>query len=163
MASNDEAEKRNEERRRPSLRTLVAPLAVVLLVILSAWALMTVSTAFQVPPTDFVQLPTSPLSNTGQVVMFVATSAINQKGEAVGVKGYLETVSGQPVAGAKIYAQYYFEYNYRTQAAATDQNGYFEIHFPMNWTGGLPLTLTYFGDNQHEGLKVVYSLSGESL
>jgi len=95
--------------------------------------------------------------------MFVSTGAIIQKGEAVGVKGYLETVSGQPVVGAKVYAQYYFEYNYRTQAVATDQNGYFEIHFPMNWTGELPLTLTYFGDDQHEGLKVVYSLSGESI
>ena len=163
MASNDEAEKRNEKRRRPSVKGLVALLIVVFLVILSAWALMTVSTTFQIPPSDFVALPTSPLSNKGQGVMFVSTSAITQKGVAVGVKGHLETISGQPVVGAKVYAQYYLQGNYRTQAVATDENGYFEIHFPMNWTGWLPLTLTYFGDDQHQGLKVVYSMSGESI
>lgn len=159
MASNDEA----EQRKRPSVKGLVALLIVVFLVVLSAWTLMTVSTTFQIPPSDFVQLPTSPLSNTGQGVMFVSASAITQKGVAVGVKGYLETMSGQPVVGAKVYAGYYLEGVYRTQTAATDENGYFEIHFPMNWTGWLPLTLTYFGDGQHQGLKVVYSMSGESI
>ena len=159
MASNDEA----EQRKRPSVKGLVALLIVVVLVILSAWTLMTVSTTFLIPPSDFVALPTSPLSNKGQGVMFSSASAITQKGVAVGVKGYLETMSGQPVVGAKVYAQYYLEGAYRTQAVATDQNGYFEIHFPMNWTGWLPLTLTYFGDDQHQGLKVVYSMSGESI
>jgi hypothetical protein len=160
MASNDEAE---QKRRRPSVKSLVALLVVIVLVILSAWTLTTVSTTFQIPPSSFVALPTSPLSNTGQGVTFSSASAITQKGVAVGVKGYLETMSGQPVVGAKVYAQYYLEGAYRTQAGATDQNGYFEIHFPMNWTGWLPLTLTYFGDDQHQGLKVVYSMSGESI
>jgi hypothetical protein len=95
--------------------------------------------------------------------MFASVNAITEKGVAVGVKGYLETISGQPVAGAKVYAHYYLDGDYRTQAVSTSDNGYFEIHFPMNWTGWLPVTLTYFGGDQYQGIAVVYSLSGENL
>ncbi|HUK50304.1 MAG TPA: hypothetical protein VLV18_04655, partial [Terriglobales bacterium] len=63
----------------------------------------------------------------------------------------------------QVYVHYYLESAYRTQVGTTDSNGYFEIHFPMNWTGWLPLTMTYFGDNQHEGLQQIFSLPGENL
>ena len=82
---------------------------------------------------------------------------------AMGVKGYLVTPSGQPVAGASVYVQYYLQGAYRTQVGTTDQNGYFEIHFPMNWTGWLPLTMIYFGDAQHQGVRQTVSLAGENL
>ncbi len=159
MASNDEAER----RRRPSIKGIITILIIVGAVILAAWTLATISTASQIPPSAFVKLPTTPLSKNGQSVMFGSVSAVAQKGVAVGVKGYLETASGLPVVEAKVYAQYYLQGEYRTQAATTDQNGYFEIHFPMNWTGWLPLTLTYFGDDQHQGLMVLSSVSGQNL
>jgi hypothetical protein len=103
------------------------------------------------------------VSKNGEIVKFVSIGAVAQKGVAVGVKGYLETVSGKPVSGAMVYVQYYFQGAYRTQAATTDQNGSFEINFPMNWTGWLPVTLTYFGDGQHQGLTAVFSVSGENI
>jgi hypothetical protein len=90
----------------------------------------------------------------------VATVA--QKGVAVGVRCYLRAVSGVPVAGATVCLTY-FLVKYRTQAATTDQNGYFQVHLPMNWTGWLLLTLTYFGDEQHQGLEQQFSVSGENL
>jgi hypothetical protein len=90
----------------------------------------------------------------------VATVA--QKGVAVGVRCYLRAVSGVPVAGATVCFTY-FLVKYRTQAATTDQNGYFQVHLPMNWTGWLLLTLTYFGDEQHQGLEQQFSVSGENL
>lgn len=160
MASNEAEQKK---RWGLPVEGLVALVIVVFLVIISAWALVTVGPTSQFPPSEFVTLPTSPLSNKGQGVMFASVSAITEKGVAVGVKGYLETTSGQPVAGANVYAQYYLQGNYRTQAVSTSDNGYFEIHFPMNWTGWLPVTLTSFGDDQHQGITVVYSLSGENL
>jgi len=142
----------------------VSILALVLLaVILSGWALVTVSRAFQIPPSDFVTMPTSPLSKSGQVTKLNSVTPIIQNGVTVGVTGYLQTTSGQAVSGAQVYAQYYLEGAYRTQVATTDVNGYFEIHFPMNWTGWLPLTLAYFGDAQHEGLQQIFSLPGENL
>jgi hypothetical protein len=160
MASNDEAEQ--TRRRGLPVKGLIALIIIVVLVIVSGWALVTVGTT-QLRPSEFVTLPASPLSNKGQVVIFASVSPITEKGVAVGVKGYLETASGQPISGAMVYAQYYLEFNYRTQAVSTGDNGYFEIHFPMNWTGWLPVTLTYFGDNQYQGVTAVYSLSGESL
>jgi uncharacterized GH25 family protein len=95
--------------------------------------------------------------------MFTSVTSIVQNGVTVGVTGYLQTASGQPISGAQVYVHYYLESAYRTQVGTTDANGYFEIHFPMNWTGWLPLTMTYFGDNQHEGLQQVFSLPGENL
>lgn len=158
MASNDA-----ERRKRPSLKGILLILIVAVAVILAAWSLVTVSKASEVPPSAFVPLPTTPLSKTGESVNFVSVSAVTQNGVAVGVKGYLQTPSGQPVAGATVYAQYYYRSDYRTQGTTTDQNGYFEIRFPMNWTGWIPVTLTYFGDAQHQGLMAVFSLSGENL
>jgi hypothetical protein len=108
-------------------------------------------------------LPATPLSKTGEGVTFASVSPIGQNGIAVGVKGFLRTSTGQPVVGAQVYARYYLDGAYRAQVASTDQNGYFEIRFPMNWTGWLALTLIYFGDGQHQGLMTVFSLSGEGL
>ena len=159
MASNNEAER----RKRPSIKTLAVLLVLVVAVVLTAWTLVTVSTASQLPRSDFVTLPTTPLSRKGVSVRLVSISPIAQKGVAVGVRGYLETFSGQPVVGAKVYVQYYLHGAYRTQAATTDQNGSFEIIFPLNWTGWLPVTFTYFGDDQYQGLTVVSSVSGENL
>jgi hypothetical protein len=136
---------------------------VVVSVALAGWVLVTVSTTSQIPSSDFVSLPTTPLSNKGDRVIFVNVSAIGQGGVAVGLKGYLQTISGKPLAGATVYMTYYLQGSYRTQVATTGQNGYFEAHFPMNWTGWLPLTLTYFGDDQHQGLKQVFSVSGQNL
>jgi len=125
--------------------------------------MVTVSHAFQIQPSDFVTLPSTHLSRSGTVTVFASVTPIVQNGLAVGVEGYLQTASGQPVAGAQVYAQYYLENAYRTQVGTTDSNGYFQINFPMNWTGWLPLTMTYFGDSQHEGLQQAVSLPGENL
>lgn len=125
--------------------------------------MVTVSDTFEIRSSDFVTLPTTPISKTGQIVAFQDVSTIMENNLAVGVQGYLETSSGQPVVGASVYVQYYFEENYRNQVGVTDSNGFFQIHFPMNWTGWLPLTITYFGDNQHQGLQQIVSLPGETL
>jgi hypothetical protein len=160
MASNDEAEPR---RGRPSVKNVVALVILVILVVLSAWALVTVGKISQIPPSTFVGLPTAPLSNRGQPVMLVSVSTIYQKGVALGANGYLETTSGQPVVGAKVYVQYYLNGAYETQVSTTGQDGSFEFHFPMNWTGSMPVTFMYFGDDQHQGLRSNTSLPGESL
>ena len=166
MASNDEAEPR---RSRPSVKSIVALLILVILVLMSAWSLATISKIGQIwllgvsPSSTFVNLPKTPLSNHGQPVMLVSINTISQKGLAVGVSGYLDTTSGQPVVGAKIYLQYYVNGAYETQVSTTDQNGYFEIHLPINWDGSLPVTFTYFGDDQHQGLTLNSSLPGENL
>lgn len=158
MGKTDEA-----ERRRPSYQTIIIALVVVISIVVTAWALVIVSTESQIPSSDFVQLPAAPLSTKGDETAFVSVSAVSQEGLAVGVKGYLQSSSGSPIAGAKVYLTYYFQGAYRTQVATTDQNGYFEVRFPMNWTGWLPLTLTYFGDEQHKGLRQVFNVSGENL
>lgn len=158
MASNDEAEPR---RRRPSVKSIVSLFMLVILVALSASALVTVSNVTQIPPSTFVNLPTTPLSNYGETVTLISIGTVSQKGVAVGAKGYLETASGQPVTGANVYVQYFFNGGYRTQVGTTDQNGYFEIHFPINWDGSLPVTFTYFGNGQHQGFRLNYSLPGE--
>ena len=158
MANNDEAER----QRRISYSSIIMILVVVISIVGAGWALVTVSTASQIPSTDFVAVPNQPLSYKGEQVMFVSVTAIYQKGVAVGVKGYLKTASGGPVADASVYLTYYLNFNYRTQVTTTDQNGYFQVYFPMNWTGWLPLTGTYFGDDQYQGLKQQFSVSGES-
>ena len=159
MTSNDEAGSR---RRRPSTTTIVSLLVLVILVVLSAFALITVSKITQIPPSTFVNMPTTPLSNQGEAVELVSIGTVFQNGVAVGGMGHLETTSGQPVAGAMVYVRYFLNGAYQTQVATTDQNGYFEFHFPMNWDGSLPVTFTYFGDNQHVGFTLNYSLPGEA-
>jgi len=159
MESKHEAER----GRRPNTQTIALLLIVALSIVAAGWIMVTVSTTSQIPPSDFVTLPTTPLSTKGEKVMVVSVSAVGQKGVAVGVKGYLMTASGAPVAGAKVYMTYYLQGAYRTQVATTDQNGYFEAQFPMNWTGWLPLTLTYFGDEQHQGRTQVSSVSGQNV
>jgi hypothetical protein len=158
MAKVDEAEK----KRRVNTAVLIA-LIVAVCIIGSGFTLVSVSRAFQIPPSAFVTLPTTHLSKAGQVVFLESVAPVGQNSVAVGVKGYLKTASGQPVAGANVYVQYYLQGAYRTQVGTTDQNGYFEIHFPMNWTGWLPLTIIYFGDAQHEGVRQIVSLTGENL
>ena len=152
-----------ERSKRPGIQTIIMGLVVVFSVVIAGWVLVTVSTASQVPSSDFVTLPTTPLSNKGDRVAFVQVSAVADRGVAVGVKGYLKTTSGNQVTGATVYVTYYLQGAYRTQAATTDQNGYFEFHFPMNWTGWLPVTLTYFGDESHQGLTQTFSVSSENL
>lgn len=159
MANVNEAEK----KRRVSMKTVLIAVIILLSVIGSGYVLVTVSRTFQIRPSNFVTLPTSSVSKTGQVVVLDSVSSIVQGSVAMGVKGYLKTPSGQPVAGANVYVQYYLEGSYRTQVGITDQNGYFEINFPMNWTGWLPLTMIYFGDAQHQGLRQIVSLTGENL
>jgi len=160
MAGKDEAE---PGRVRPRFQAVVLLLLVAILFVLAGWALITVGSRSQVPSSDFVKLPTTQLSSKGERVVFVSVSNIaGQNGLAVGVDGYLKTASGAPVAGAKVYMTYYLQDSYRTQVATTDQNGQFEARFPMNWTGGLPLTLTYFGDDQHQGLAQTFSIPGDS-
>jgi len=144
-------------------QTILVGLIIVVLVVLSAFALVTVSRTFQIRPSDFVTLPATPVSRSGQVVTLDSVSAIVENNLAVGVQGYLETSSGQPVGGANVYVEYYLEGSYRTQVGTTDSNGFFQIHFPMNWTGWLPLTIVYFGDTQHQGLEQVFNLPGENL
>jgi hypothetical protein len=158
MAISDEAE---SARRRPSVKAIAILLVLVILVVLSALALVTIGNITQVPPSTFVNMPTTPLSTQGESMMLVSIGTVFQKGVAVGAKANLETMSGQPVVGAKVYVQYFFNGAYRIQVGTTGQNGYLEIHFPMNWDGSLPVTFTYLGDNQHQGFTLRYSLPGE--
>jgi hypothetical protein len=160
LKNKDEAEPKS---RRLGIQSIILLVIVGISVVFSAWALVTVSTVGQLPPSDFVSLPTTPLSTKGVSVNFVNVAPINQGGGvAVGVTGYLMTASGAPVSGAEVYMTYYLQGAYRTQVTTTDQNGLFQARFPMNWTGWLPLTLTYFGDDQHQGLARLLSLTGES-
>jgi hypothetical protein len=108
-------------------------------------------------------MPTAPISKSGAVVSLSSVSPIIENNLAVGVQGYLMTVSGQPVAGASVYVQYFLEGSLRTQVGVTDFTGFFQIRFPMNWTGWLPLTMVYFGDTQHQGVQQLVSLPGENL
>jgi hypothetical protein len=159
MAGKNEAE---PGRSRPRLQDVIPLVLVVILIVLAGWALVTVGGRSQIPSSDFVKLPTTQLSSKGEKVVFVSVSNIAQNGIAVGVDGYLKTASGAPVTGAKVYMTYFLQGSYRTQVATTDQNGHFEARFPMNWTGGLLLTLTYFGDDQHQGLAQAFSIPGDS-
>jgi len=148
-------------KRNVSVKSL-ALLAAVLVIIITAWALVTVSSTLP-PPSDFATLPSTPITKSGASVAFTKISPLTANGVADGLSGYLLTLSAAPVAGATVYVTYYFQGSYRTQSATTDQTGYFELHFPMNWTGSLPLTLIYFGDSQYKGIQQIVSLSGETL
>jgi len=150
-------------RGRLNKQNILVLVIVVVLVVLSAVALVTVSRTFEIRPSDFVTMPTTPVSKSGTVVLLNSVSAITESNLAVGVQGYLVTASGQPLAGASVYVEYYLEGSYRTQVGVTDSNGFFQIHFPMNWTGWLPLTVVYFGDAQHQGVQQSVSLPGENL
>jgi len=144
----------------PRTQTITLLLIVVLSLVASAWVMVTVSSTSRLPSSAFVELPTTPLSGTGERVVLVSVSAIAQQNMAVGVEGYVKTISGTPVAGAQIYATYYLQGSYRTQVATTDQNGHFELRFPMNWTGWLPIVFTYYGDAQHQGFKQRLNIAG---
>jgi hypothetical protein len=160
VSSKDDA----GSRKRFRIQAVIILLILAVSIVVAGWLLVTVSTTSNVPVSDFVTLPTTQLSKNGDLVKFVSISAIGQRGGvAVGIKGYLETLSGTPVAGAKVYMTYYLRGDYRTQVATTDQTGYFQAYFPMNWTGWLPITLTYFGDDNHQGLSQVFSVGGENL
>ena len=144
-------------------RSILLLIIVGLAVVVAGWTLVAVGSAFQAPPSDFVALPTTPLSKSGAVVIFSDLSTIMQQNRAVGARGYLVAGSGSPVAGVKIFVTYYFEGSYRTQSAVTNDKGYFELMFPLNWTGWFSMTFTYFGDSDHRGLVQAASLSGENL
>ncbi len=159
MEDKNEAQRTN---RKPRVSTILLLLIIAVSVALTGWGLMSVSSRFQIPTSEFVTLPTTQLSTTGNKVVFVSVSDIGQKGTAVGVQGNLMTATGTPVAGAKVYLTYYLSGYYRTQVAITDQNGHFEAQFPTNWTGYLPVTLTYFGDDRHQGLTQPFKVAGES-
>ena len=149
----------NAER---SVGISLALVAVLLVIIITGWALVTVSSTLP-PPSDFVVLPSTPLVRSGVAVTFANISQLGTNGVASGISAYLLTDSGAPVSGATVYMTYYFQGAYRTEQAITDQTGYFAKHFPMNWTGSLPLTLIYFGDSQHKGIQQVVSVAGENL
>jgi len=149
--------------RRLNYRSIMLVIIIALAVASTAWILVSVSTAFQTPPSVFVTLPTESPSKSGIVAVFSNVSTIMKQNRAVGVKGYLVVGSGSPVARAKVYVTYYFQGSYRTQTSDTDDKGYFEIQFPMNWTGWLPITLRYFGDAERRGLVQATSIYGENL
>lgn len=153
----------NQGRARP--RFIAFILLIIIGVAIAGVVLVTVSSTFQWTSSDFTTLPTGGITRQGIAVTFTNVSPLysSSKEVAVGVQGYLQTASGSPVAGAQVYMTYFFEGAYRTQMATTDQNGYFQATFPMNWTGWLPLTVTYFGDSQHRGLTRVLSITGETL
>ena len=158
MESNDAAQSKT---RRPRVQSIILLLILVISVVLAGWALVLVSRSSQVPPSDFVTLPATRVSTQGSKVIFVSVSGVSRGNLMVGVEGFLRTPSGTSVTGANVYMTYYLRGSYRTQVATTDQNGHFEALFPMNWTGWLPITLCYFGDDQHQGLTQVFSVSGE--
>jgi hypothetical protein len=151
------------KRQRVDYQSIALVTVVVVFIILSGWALVVVSTTFSAPQSDFVTMPNTPPSKSGADVIFSNVSPVADGNVAAGVRGYLLTRAGSSIAGASVYISYYFQGSYRTQVAVTDQNGLFQVQFPMNWTGWLPLTLTYFGDAQHRGLTQVVSVSGENL
>jgi len=148
---------------RFSKETIALGVVLVVLVCLSAFSLVTVARTFTIRPSNFVKLPTTKISKTGDVVTLDSVSTIFQNNLAAGMEGYLHGSSGQPVVGASVYVQYYVEGAYETQVGTTDSNGFFQIHFPINWTGWLPVTVYYFGDSQHQGLTQAVSLQGENL
>ena len=154
-------EGQTKSERAVGVRSL-ALVAVVLMIIITGWALVTVSSTLP-PPSDFVVLPNSQLSNSGTPVTFAKVSPLMSNGVADGVSGYLLTTSGTPVSGATVYMTYYLQGSYRTQQATTDETGYFMKAFPMNWTGSLPLTLVYFGGNQYKGIQQVVNVAGENI
>jgi len=153
----------NQSRARQ--RSIAFILLIVIGIAIAGVVLVTVSSTFQWTSSDFTALPAGGVAKQGIAVTFTNVSPLysSSKEVAVGVQGYLQTASGSPVAGAQVYMTYFFEGAYRTQMATTDQNGYFQATFPMNWTGWLPLTVTYFGDSQHRGLTRVFSITGETL
>jgi hypothetical protein len=150
-------------RSRMNYGSVMLLVVLALAVLASGWLLVVVSTSFQAPPSDFTTIPSTPISRSGVAVSFSQVSNIASQGVTTGVSGYLLASSGGPVAGATVYVTYYFEGSYRTQVTVTDSNGYFEFHFHMNWTGWLPITLSYLGDMQHKGLTQVFNVSGENL
>ena len=150
-------------RSRMNYKSVILLVVLALAVLASGWVLVVVSTSFQAPPSDFTTIPSTPISRSGVPVSFSQVSNIASKGVTTGVRGYLLASSGDPLAGATVYVTYYFQGSYRTQATVTDSNGYFEFHFHMNWTGWLPITLSYLGDAQHKGLTQDFSVSGENL
>jgi hypothetical protein len=150
-----------EHSRKPKIATVLVSLIVLILVVLTGLALVTIGSTSHIPSSDFVTRPTAQLSSTGDPVSFVSVSDIARNGLAVGVQGNLMTTTGTPVTGAKVYMTYYLQGAYRTQVATTDQNGHFDALFPMNWTGSLLVTLTYLGDTQHQGLRQAFSVAGE--
>jgi len=154
-------EQQSDARRSVPLRSL-ALVALVIVIVITGWALVTVSSTLP-PPSDFVVLPNTPYSKSGVAVTFSNVSPTVANGVSNGVSGYLVTISGSPVSGATVYMTYFFQGSYRTERATTDQTGYFIEHFPMNWTGSLPLTLVYFGDGQHKGVQQVVNVPGENL
>jgi len=154
-------EQRSDAKRSIGIKFFVL-VALVIVIIITGWALVTVSSTLP-PPSDFVALPNTPLSKSGLAVTFSNVSPTVANGVPNGVSGYLVTVSGSPVSGATVYMTYFFQGSYRTEQATTDQTGYFTAHFPMNWTGSLPLTLVYFGDGQHKGVQQVVNVPGENL
>jgi len=155
------AENKAERRIRVSYSSVALIVIVIVAVFLAGWGLVAVSNASQIPTSDFVVLPKQPLTTQGAITTVVGVTAIMQKGVAIGVYGYLRTTSGEPVANATLYLTYYLNFNYRTQKTTTDQNGYFQAYFPMNWTGWLPLTVTYFGNAQYQGIQRAFSVNGE--
>ena len=144
-----------------NFQSIAVVLVIVCSVILVGWALLVVSTVSQIPANDFVALPGMPFSTQGSKVTFDSVAGVSRNGLSIGVRGYLQTDSGAPVAGAKVYLTYYLQGSYRTQVVTTRQDGSFTALFPMNWTGWLPLTLTYFGDGQHQGARQGESVAGE--
>jgi len=146
-----------------SMQTILIGLVLVVVVVVTAYSMVTVARTFEIRPSNFVTLPSTPVSKSGEVVTLVSVSPIIENNLADGVQGYLQTPGGQPVAGANVYVQYYLEGSYRTQIGVTDSTGFFQIHFPMNWTGFLLLSIVYFGDSQHQGLQQLVSLPGENL
>lgn len=149
--------------RRGNLRTSLTILLIIVSLIATAWTITTISSTAQIPDSDFVSLPNASLSSQGPAVSFEQVKGIVERGLLIGVKGYLKTSSGEAIAGATVYMTYYLQGSYRTQSAVTDQNGYFEKTFPMNWTGWLPVTLTYYGDSSHRGISKAFSVTGEGL
>lgn len=152
-----------QRRRIPLRRTTIMLFGIVVLAVLAGWAMTVVRGTSGLPSRDFVSMPATALSSRGTATVLQNVGTIFESGLAVGVSGYLLTTSGKPVAAANVYVRYYYEFAYRTMVTATNQDGFFEILFPMNWTGWLPLTAVYFGDSQYQGVQQVFSLPGKNL
>ena len=67
-------EKQSNAKRSVGMQSLVL-VAVVLLIIITAWSLVTVSSTLP-PPSDFVVLPNTPLTKSGVAVGFANISPL---------------------------------------------------------------------------------------
>jgi len=67
-----------EHKRQLSIKTALIAAIILLSVIASGYALVTVSRTFQIRPSDFVTMPAENVSKTGEVVVLSSVAPVMQ-------------------------------------------------------------------------------------